>query len=257
MVGGTTWMGMMTFVGASLVYRAVRPVGVLILPVSFGLMVLGGMLPCHPLGPSPVFKGWQLWFHVLGGGFSYGFALLAATLGLFYYLKAKGKTGYPYDQLPDLEVLDRLNYRFSLVAFVLATIMIHFAVLWVHMKLPGDYIAKAGNSISVLVWGYWMIFAVWVGMRWGLHWRGKKLALYSPIALILAMLCLFYFAPFKEKGYHTGPFFPPYNQPEHMKQFLKKNMESTVKPVKTIDHSESVSSPYDSVKVAKAGENKK
>lgn len=258
-------MGMMAFVGASLAYKAVKPVGVVIVPVSFGLMVLGGILPCHPLGPSPVFKGWQLWGHVLGGGFSYGFALLAATMGLFYLLKAKGKTGYPFDQLPDLAVLERLNYRFTLTAFVLATIMIHFAVLWAHMKLPSDYITRAGNSIMILVWGYWLLYAIWLGLRWGLHWRGKKLALYSSVAIVLMMGLTFYVAPFREKGYHTGPFFPPYDSPEHMKQFLKnKNMQSeTIKPEKAVDHSGSVSSP-DKVddkivkadKVAKLGEDK-
>jgi ABC-type uncharacterized transport system permease subunit len=249
-------MGMMTFVGASLAYKGVRPMGVLMLPVSFGLMVLGGILPCHPLGPSPVFKDWELWGHVIGGGFTYGFAFLAAAMGLFYLLKAKGKTGYPYDQLPDLEVLDRLNYRFVLVSFILATIMVHFAFLWAHTKLPADFVARAGNSIILLVWGYWMVYAVWLGLRWGLRWKGKKLAVYSPIALILVMVFTFYVAPFREKGYHTGPFFPPYNQPDHMKQFLKKNMESTVKPAKSSDYSESVSPLRDSVKVAKAGETK-
>jgi ABC-type uncharacterized transport system permease subunit len=239
-------MGMMAFIGASVSLRALRPAGLFILPVSFGLMVLGGILPCHPLGPSPVFKGWQLWGHVIGGGFSYGFALLAAAMGLFYLLKAKGKTGYPYDQLPDLEVLDRLNYRFVLASFVLATIMIHFAVLWAHMNLPNEFIKRAGSSVMILVWGYWMVYAVWLGMRWGLRWRGRKLALYSSFAVILMMVFTFYMAPFKEKSYHTGPFFPPYDAPEEMKPFLK-NMESNVKPDKPIDNSD----PVEVDKVAK------
>lgn len=246
-------MGMMAFVGASVLYRGVRPVGVVILPVSFGLMVLGGLLPCHPLGPSPVFKSWQLWMHVIGGGFSYGFALLAASMGLFYLLKAKGKTGYPYDQLPELEVLDRLNYRFVLISFILATIMVHFAVLWAHMKLPADYVARAGNSIILLVWGYWLVYAVWLGLRWGLRWRGRKLALYSPLALILVMVFTFYVAPFREKSYHTGPFFPPYDSPEHMNQFLK-NKGSALNPNKPINQSRAVPLSDKGNKVAKLQE---
>jgi ABC-type uncharacterized transport system permease subunit len=229
-------MGMTAFVGAAVSIRGLRPAALLILPVSFVLMMVGGILPCHPLGPSPVFKGWQLWGHVLGGGFSYGFAMLAAAMGLFYILKAKGRTGYPYDQLPDLEVLDRLNYRFVLASFILATTMIHFAVLWAHMNLPGDYITRAGNSIMVLVWGYWMVYAIWLGMRWGLRWRGKKLAVYSSVAVVLMMVFTFYMAPFKERSYHTGPFFPPYVAPEPMKPLLN-NMESNVKPDEPIDNS--------------------
>ena len=211
-IGSTVWMGMVLFLVSSLVTKAVRPAGLLILPVSAALMVLGGVIPCHPLGPSPVFKGWQMWGHVIGGGFNYGFALLAAAMGLLYLLKeAKGKTGYPYDQLPDLEVLDRLNYRFVLAAFILATIMLHFAVLWAYMRAQMTFTTvRTGISIAVLVWGYWMIYAVWLGLRWGFGWRGRRLAWYSPFALILVMVFMFYMAPFREKNYHSGPFSPPY-----------------------------------------------
>jgi ABC-type uncharacterized transport system permease subunit len=245
-------MAMVAFVGATLAYKPVRPVAVLILPISAVLMVVGGILPCHPLGPSPVFKGWQLWGHVIGGGFSFGFALLAAGMGLFYLLKAKGKTGYPYDQLPDLEILERLNYRFVVTSFILAMIMVHFAVLWAHMNLPADFMKRAGSSIMILVWAYLLIYMVWLAMRWGLRWRGRKLALYSTVAVILVMVCTFYVAPFREKSYHTGPFFPPYDAPEEMKPFLKKNMKSSVKPDKLIDDSVPVEVDKEEVeKVAK------
>jgi len=242
-VGGTTWMGMIAFVGATLYYRAVRPAAVLILPVSFAMMMVGGILPCHPLGPSPVFKGWQLWLHVIGGGFTYGFAFLAAAMSLFYMAKAKGKTGYPYDELPELGVLDKMKDQFFLAAVVLATLMIHFAILWVHMKLPAEFVSRAGNSISVLVWSYWMIFAVWLGLRYGLRWTGRKLVWYAPVALIVVMVCTFYFAPFTERSYHTGPFFPPYDQPQHMKPFLlNSNMESNGKPDTSVKQNAPVSS---------------
>jgi ABC-type uncharacterized transport system permease subunit len=231
-------MAMVAYVGASLAYKPIKPVAVLVLPVSFVLMTVGGILPCHPLGPSPVFKGWQLWGHVLGGGFSLGFGLLAACMGLFYILKAKGKTGYPYDQLPDLEILDRLNYRFVLASFLFATIMVHFAVLWAHLNLPKEFMDKAGSSIMILVSAYWMIYVGWLALRWGLRWRGKKLALYSAVAIVLVMVCTLYVAPFKERSYHTGPFFPPYENPsEDMKRFLKENAKASVEPEKIIDNS--------------------
>lgn len=234
-------MGMIAFVGATLANKAVRPAAILILPVSFGMMVVGGILPCHPLGPSPVFKGWQLWLHVIGGGFTYGFALLSASMALFYMRKAKGITGYyPYDELPELDVLEQLKDRFFLTAAALSTIMIHFAILWVHMVLPAEFVSRAGNSISVLVWSYWMIFAVWVGLRYGLRWTGRKLVWYAPAALVLVMASTFYFAPFTERSYHTGPFFPPYDQPQHMKQLLLK--ESNVKPDSSIEQNAPVSS---------------
>lgn len=207
-IGGTVMMGMFVFLTASLVKKEIRPGALLILPLFFGLMVLGGVMPCHPLGPSPVYKGWQLWGHVSGAGFNFGFASLAAAVGLLYLLKAKGKTGYPYDQLPDLEVLDRLNYRFVLVAFGLASVMVCFGSLWAYMKFG---MVKKTLFLAGIVWGFWSIYAVSLGLRWFLHWRGRKLALYSPLALILVMLFMFYMAPFREKNYHSGPFFPPYN----------------------------------------------
>lgn len=238
-IGGTVMMGMFVFLVASLVKKAVRPGGLLILPLSATLMVLGGLIPCHPLGPSPVYKGWQLWGHVTGGGFNFGFASLAAAMGLLYLLKeAKGKTGYPYDQLPDLEVLDRLNYRFVLLAFTFATVMVCFGSLWAYMKFG---MVKKTLTLASIVWGFWSIYAVWLGLRWFFHWQGRKLALYSPFALLLVFLFMFYMAPFREKNYHSGPFFPPYN------------LESDTKLNKPVDHSGPLSTPD---KVAKILENK-
>ncbi len=206
------------------------------------MMVVGGILPCHPLGPSPVFRGWQLWLHVIGGGFAYGFVLLAAALAVFYLQKAKGKTGYPYNELPDLEALEQLKDRFFLAAVALSTIMIHFAILWVHMKLPAEFVARAGNSITILVWSYWMVFAIWLGLRYGLKLKGRTLAWYAPAALVLVMVFTFYIAPFREVSYHTGPFFPPYDQPEHMKQFIL-TPDSKAKP----DNSTNQGAPVSSV----------
>lgn len=253
-IGGTIVMGMFVFLAASLAKKAIKPAGLLIMPISFGLMVLGGLMPCHPLGPSPVYKGWQLWGHVTGAGFNFGFALLAAAMGVLYLLKeAKGKTGYPYDQLPDLEVLDRLNYRFVLVAFIFASTMVCFGSLWSFMKFG---MVKKTLMLAGIVWGFWSIYAFALASRWFFHWQGRRLALYSPFALLLVFLFLFYMAPFREKNYHSGPFFSPYNLQENMKPYMK-DIESTTKPDKAIDHSGPVSTPPKVDKVAKLMENKK
>lgn len=206
-MGGTTMIGMFVFLTMSAVKKEIKPAALLILPLFFGLMVLGGLIPCHPLGPSPVYKGWQLWGHVTGAGFNFGFAALAAAAGMLYLIKEKGKTGYPYDQMPSLETLDRWNYRFVMVAFIFACAMVASASLWAIMKFG---MVKKTMFLMSLVWGFWSIYAVALGARWLLHWRGRKLAFYSPAALILVMSLMFYMAPFGEKNYHSGPFFYPY-----------------------------------------------
>ncbi len=206
-MGGTTMIGMFVFLTMSTVKKEIKPAALMIMPLFFGLMVLGGLIPCHPLGPSPVYKGWQLWGHVTGAGFNFGFASLAAATGMLYLIKAKGKTGYPYDQLPSLETLDRWNYRFVLVAFFFACAMVASASLWAIMKFG---MVKKTMFLASIVWGFWSIYAVALGVRWFLRWQGKKLAFYSPVALILVMSIMFYMAPFGEKNYHSGPFFYPY-----------------------------------------------
>jgi len=208
-IGSIVWMGMFVFLCVSLVKKEVLPAALLVLPVSFALMILGGLIPGHPLGPSPIYKGWGLWGHITAGGFNFGFASLAAAMGLLYLIKdAKGKTGYPYDQLSDLEVLDRLNYRFMLVAFILATIMVSMGSLYAYMKFG---VVKKTLALAAIVWGFWSIYAVGLGLRWFFHWRGRKSALYSLVALLLVMIFMFYMAPFREKNYHGGPFFLPYD----------------------------------------------
>lgn len=207
-MGGTVVIGMFVFLSMTIMKKEIIPAAVLVLPLFFGLMVTGGLLPCHPLGPSPVYKGWQLWGHVTGAGFNFGFAALAAAVGLLYLLKAKGGTGYPYDRLPSLEVLDRFNYRFVMVAFIFACCMMASASLWAIMKFG---MVKKTMFLAFMFWGFWSLYALPLGMRWFLKWNGKRLAYYSPVALVLVMSALFYMVPFGEKNYHSGPFFYPYN----------------------------------------------
>jgi len=209
-LGSLVWMGMFVFLCVSLVKKEIIPAGLLILPISFVLMMLGGLIPGHPLGASPMYKGWKLWSHITAGGFNFGFALLAGGTGFLYLIKekVKGKTGYPYDQLPDLEVLDRLNYRFVQTAFILATIMVSMGSLYAYLKFG---IVRKTIVLGALVWGFWSIYAIVLGLRRFAHWRGRKPAIYSLIALLLVMIFMFYAAPFRENSYHSGPFYVPYD----------------------------------------------
>jgi hypothetical protein len=89
-------------------------------------------------------------------------------------------------------------------------------------------LVKKTIFLASIVWGFWSIYAVSLGLRWFFHWKGKRLAFYSPVALALVMLVMFYMAPFNEKNYHSGPFFPPYNLDSPDKNITPGSQNGTI-----------------------------
>ena len=180
--------------------KKVRPLGVLIMPVAFVLMGWAGTLFKDAASQiAPALQSAWIWVHIIGASTGFSSVLVAAGLGLMYLMKEKNSGGI-YDKLPDLQALDNLSYRFVAGGFIMYGLMIVSGAFWAN-QVKGNY----WNWDPVEVWSLisWLIYGIYLHLRITMHWRGKRLAWYSLIALF-AMIVSYWGIPFSVETFHSG-----------------------------------------------------
>lgn len=166
--------------------------GVFVLPVILGLVALGalGSFVDPPPPDSRFLVAWSTWQIVhatllLLGTIGVCVAFLASLMYLLqaHRLRAKALPGHGL-KLLSLERLEEMNRRAIILAFPLLTIgMLIGAVLMFVNNRQGWTDPRV---ISFLV--LWLAIALLIYLRYGLHLRGRQLALLTIVAFGL-LLC--------------------------------------------------------------------
>ena len=180
--------------------RAVRPLGVLVMPVAFVLLGWAGTLMkevASTLAPA-LQSGW-IWVHIVGASSGFASVLIAAGLGMLYLLKERSSGGI-YEKLPDLTTIDNLAYRFVAGGFIMYGLMLVSGCFWSN-QVKGNY----WNWDPVEVWSLvsWLTYGIYLHLRITFGWRGRRLAWYALIALI-AMIVSYWGIPFTVETFHSG-----------------------------------------------------
>ena len=195
-----TFMAVLLFLIFQFTARQMRPLGVLVLPVVFVLLGWGGTLMKEVAATiAPALQSWWLWVHITGASIGFASVLIAAGLGLMYLLKDKKEGGF-YDKLPDLGAIDMLSYRFVAGGFIMYGLMIISGAYWSN-TVKGSY----WNWDPVEVWSLisWLIYGIYLHLRITFGWRGRRLAWYALIALIV-MIVSYWGIPFSVETFHSG-----------------------------------------------------
>jgi cytochrome c-type biogenesis protein CcsB len=178
----------------------IRPLGVLVVPVSFVLLGWAGTL-IHGAASqlSPALQSGWIWVHIIGAATGFASVLTAAALGLMYLLKEK-KTEWIQDRLPELPVMDTLAYRFIAGGFIMYGLMLVSGAFWAN-QVKGTY----WNWDPVEVWSLisWLMYGVYLHLRATYGWRGNRLAWYAIIAA-LVMVVSYWGIPFSVETFHAG-----------------------------------------------------
>lgn len=180
--------------------RNVRPLGVLVMPISFILLGWAGTLIKEVASQlAPALQSAWLWVHICGASAGFGAVLTAAAMALMYLLKEK-RSGDIYEKLPDLKSLDDLSYRFIAGGFIMLGLMMISGAFWSN-QVKGSY----WNWDPVEIWSMvsWLIYGIYLHLRITMGWRGKKLAWYALVALPI-MIISYWGIPFTVETFHTG-----------------------------------------------------
>jgi len=120
------------------------------------------------------------------------FAAFAASFGfaIVYVVRqrsAGGKWAKRLEKMPPQDVVDDLTARFVLAGFLLWGIMIVTGAIWANESWGRYWSWDPIETWSLVVW---LIYAIYLHLKYMRKWRGKRLAWFAIIAMPIALFCL-------------------------------------------------------------------
>ena len=164
--------------------------GIGIMPVA--VLLLGGAMLASK-ADFPITAGlasYWLFVHVMFANLA--FAAFAASFGfaIVYVIRERSKGG-PWakrlDRLPSQTAVDDLTARFVLAGFLLWGIMIASGAIWANEAGGRYWTWDPIETWSLIVW---LIYAIYLHLRFTMRWRGERLAWFAIIAMPIALFCL-------------------------------------------------------------------
>jgi len=131
-----------------------------------------------------------LFIHVAFANLS--FAAFAASFGfaVAYVIRQRsgsGKWAKRLKKLPPQDVVDDLTARFVLAGFLLWGIMIVTGAIWANESWGRYWSWDPIETWSLVVW---LIYAIYLHLKYMRKWRGERLAWFAIVAMPIALFCL-------------------------------------------------------------------
>lgn len=177
------------FVVAALRNPRLSATGLGIMPVA--VILLGGAMLASK-ADFPITAGlasYWLFIHVAFANLS--FAAFAASFGfaIVYVIRerSKGPWAERLSKLPAQPVIEDMQVRFVLAGFLLWGIMIATGAIWANESWGRYWSWDPIETWSLIVW---IIYAVYLHLRFTMKWRGQRLAAFAIVAMPVALFCL-------------------------------------------------------------------
>ena len=164
--------------------------GIAIMPVA--LLLLGGSTVTlnEVVEVSAKLDSYWLIVHVMFANLAFGAFAVSFGGAIAYVLRDRSKSGKWVERLaklPAQDVLENVTVRFVLVGFLFWGMMIATGAIWAN-EAWGKYWAWTPIETWSLI--VWIIYAVYLHVRFTLKWTGQRLAWYAIIAMPLALFAL-------------------------------------------------------------------
>jgi cytochrome c-type biogenesis protein CcsB len=180
--------------GAAVVVLFSLATPILVFVAPFALLMLGYALLSQPrfTTMSLVLDNLWMFVHIFFAWLAYGAYSLAAALGVVYLLRirepsqqaAQEQPASLVQRLPDPPVLDDLMFRSIVFGFVSHVVMIATGAIWAR-DLWGSYWSWDPVETWSLLSG--LLYGLWIHLRVGLHWRGRRMAWLAVAALVTVL----------------------------------------------------------------------
>lgn len=156
---------------------------------SFMAIVVGFVLwysvsrEAHAIQPLiPALQSWWMKIHVPANFIGYGAFCIAAMLGIAELLALRKEDAGKKSWLPQSQVIEEVMYKAIAVGFLFFTIATILGALW-----AADAWGRYWSWDPKETWAFivWLNYAVWLHLRLVAGWRGKVLAWWAVIGLVI------------------------------------------------------------------------
>ena len=164
-------------------------IGIAVMPVA--LLLLGGSMLASKadLPITPGLASYWLFVHVTFANLAFAALAVSFGMGLVWVIRAHAKEGTweIMRQLPSQEAVENLMVRFALAGFLLWGMMIVSGAIWANQSWGRYWSWDPIETWSLIVW---IIYAVFLHLRFTMRWKGERLAWFAIIAMPVALFCL-------------------------------------------------------------------
>ncbi len=140
---------------------------------------------------NSILQNYPLGTHVITAILGFSAISISAAYASMYFLLYKNikanKFNIIFKRLPNLEILDRLNYYSILIAFILLTIAIVIGFAWLPSAFPGFSYFDPKIVSTMIVW---LIYGVGIILKASKNISGKSFAKFSLYAFLFSILSL-------------------------------------------------------------------
>ncbi len=179
-----------------------KPVGLLVLPLSFLLMAAGLLTDPSVSYLPPSLRGVWLVFHILFAKIAAGSLTIAFGAAALYLVK-ESRPGWSLSaRLPSLEVMDANAHRFTSFGFIFWSIMIAAGAIWADQSWGRYWAWDPVETWSLITW---LLFGVSLHARRFHGLRGRGAAWLTTACFAVSLFTLFA-VPFVTGSLHTEYF---------------------------------------------------
>jgi len=132
----------------------------------------------------PALQSYWMKIHVPANFVGYGAFALASMLGIAYLLLDRFPDGKLAERLPSLEQLDDIMYKAIALGFAFFTVATVLGAMWAAEAWGGYWSWDPKETWALIVW---LNYAAWLHLRLTKGWRGKPLAWWAIVGLVVTL----------------------------------------------------------------------
>jgi cytochrome c-type biogenesis protein CcsB len=174
-----TWGIVLIFLIIQFYYKF-SSLGAFVMPLAFLMMGYASMLSKDIKPLMPALQSRWLTIHVGAAVISYGSFAVACGLAVMYLLNRKNMHKAD-SKLPDAEAYDYLSYRIIAFGFLMLTIVIVTGAIWAKYAWSRYWAWDPKETWSLITW---LIYSVYLHLRFNRGWRGKPAAWFAVIGFV-------------------------------------------------------------------------
>ncbi|MBP2365663.1 c-type cytochrome biogenesis protein CcsB [Pseudonocardia parietis] len=175
-----------------LVYRhpALRPAGVFVLtPVLLLMFVTGTVLYAEAAPVVPALQSYWIIIHVTTITLASGMMLVPGVASLLFLMKRNERPAALAAKLPGAEMLDRLAYRVTVLAFPLYTFGIITGAVWAEAAWGRFWGWDPKETVAFVAW---VLYAAYLHARATAGWRSSRAAWINSAGFATIVFNLFF-----------------------------------------------------------------
>lgn len=169
----------------------VKGTGYFILNLSFFFQLISSLFIKDQTDVNPVLKSNLLGIHVSSALLGYAAITISAVYGFLYlmlYHKIKSnRFGVIYERLPNLEVLERMSFVSTAIAFVFLTVAIAVGLIWLPQAFP-EFSYIDPKLVGTLL--IWLVYGVGLAARKLAGWYGIRIVVLSILGFGFALISM-------------------------------------------------------------------